>query len=473
MEGIRMEKYGFDKCHKRSTLFRVLAGFFIYLVLSAGTLSAAQPSADNLEEVLTILKLLSPEQETRVNAFEQISREWKDSFTPMILEIVRLNSYVSLNRRLFRLLARETEQKFGSDISRWQIWLWNNEPLAHPNYGDFKSFLYGLVDPKFTGYFSSDRTSKIRLDEVIWGGVRQDGIPPLRYPKMISVAQADYLDDENVVFGIEVNGDARAYPQRILAWHEMFVDEVGGEPVAGVYCTLCGAMILYKTEHAGVSHYLGTSGFLYRSNKLMYDRKTQSLWNTIWGQPVIGPLANSDITLERLSVVTTTWGEWRRRHPGTQVLSSETGHRRDYSEGAAYKSYFATDELMFGVPKLDTRLDNKAEVLGLVFNQSSRTPLAISEKYLSKNPLYQDRLGDIDFIVLTDKSGANRVFETKGIIFRLWDSDQTATDQQGVPWTMSESRLAASDGRTLNRLPAHRAFWFGWFSAYPQTRLVR
>ncbi len=468
-----MVKYKFYNSHKRSPLFSVVAGFVIYLVLGAGSLSVAQPSEDSSEEVQTILKLLSPDQKTRINAFEQISRRWSDSFTPMILEIVRLNSDVSLNRRLFNLLARETSQKFGSDISRWQVWLWNNEPLSHSNYADFKSFLYGLVDPKFTGYFSSDRTSKIRLDEVIWGGVRQDGIPPLRHPKMISAAQAKYLDDDNIVFGIEVNGDARAYPKRILAWHEMFVDEVGGKHVAGVYCTLCGAMILYETEHAGVSYHLGTSGFLYRSNKLMYDRKTQSLWNTIWGQPVIGPLANSDITLERLSVVTTTWGEWRRRHPGTQVLSINTGHRRDYSEGAAYKSYFATDELMFGVPKLDTRLDNKAEVLGLVFKHFSRTPLAISEKFLSENSLYHDRLGDIDFIVLTDKSGANRVFETNGISFRLWDRDQTATDQQGVPWTMSESRLTASDGRTLDRLPAHRAFWFGWFSAYPQTRLVR
>ena len=74
------------------------------------------------------------------------------------------------------------------------------------------------------------------------------------------------------MFGLAVNGDVRAYPRRILGWHEMFVDEVGGVPVAGVYCTLCGTMILYKTEVEGVNHELGTSGFLYRSNKLMYDQ---------------------------------------------------------------------------------------------------------------------------------------------------------------------------------------------------------
>ncbi|MEP1140266.1 MAG: DUF3179 domain-containing (seleno)protein [Balneola sp.] len=142
----------------------------------------------------------------------------------------------------------------------------------------------------------------MRLDEIRWGGVRQDGIPPLRDPKMISAKEADYLGDKDVVFGIEVNGDVRAYPKRILAWHEMFVDEVGGEKLAGVYCTLCGTAILFKTEHEGVNHEIGTSGFLYRSNKLMYDKATQSLWNTLQGKPVVGPLVGKGIRLEHLSV---------------------------------------------------------------------------------------------------------------------------------------------------------------------------
>jgi hypothetical protein len=160
----------------------------------------------------------------------------------------------------------------------------------------------------------------------------------------------------------------------------------------------------------------------------MYDRETQSLWNTLWGQPVIGPLADQNIALERMSVVTTTWGEWRRRHPYTQVLSPETGYQRDYSEGAAYQEYFSTDRLMFNVPKLDKRLKNKDEILGLVFNQHPDEPLAISAKYLAENPIYHDRVGDLRFVVLTDKSGANRVYETKDITFKTWDRDRTAVD---------------------------------------------
>ncbi len=251
----------------------------------------------------------------------------------------------------------------------------------------------------------------------------------------------------------------------------MFVDEVGGVPVAGVYCTLCGTMILFETVHDGVAHQLGTSGFLYRSNKLMYDQATQSLWNTIWGRPVIGPLADQDIELARRGVVTTTWGEWRRRHPGTKVLSLDTGHDRDYDEGVAYRDYFATDELMFTVPELDRRLRNKAEILALLLDPEK--PLAISAKYLDEHRLYQDQSGAVAFVVLTDRSGANRAYETRDLRFQSWDDDRTAVDENGVEWTLHEDRLESAAGDVLARLPAHRAFWFGWYAAYPDTRLVR
>lgn len=185
---------------------------------------------------------------------------------------------------------------------------------------------------------------------------------------------------------------------------------------------------------------------------------------------MIGPLAEEDIELTRRSVVTTTWAEWRRRHPDTRVLSLDTGHARDYAEGAAYRDYFATDELMFTVPELDRRLRNKAEVLALLVGGE---PLAISAKYLDKHRLYHDRSGGVAFVVLTDRSGANRVYATRGLTLEHWDDDRTAADANGVRWTLHEDRLESSTGDVLARLPAHRAFWFGWYAAYPDTRLVR
>ena len=403
-------------------------------------------------------------------AFHLLADEWERSHTPMAIEMLSL----SQGERAYRfasLLNQKTGQDFGLDTNAWFVWWWQQEPVIDPDYANFKSKLYGLIDKPFEGYFSTNRTTLIRLDEVRWGGVRQDGIPPLRQPKMINAAEADYLDDDNIVFGIELDGDARAYPKRILAWHEMFIDEIGGTEYAGVYCTLCGAVILYKTHFNGTRHRLGTSGFLYRSNKLMYDQDTQSLWNTTWGEPVIGPLADQDIQLERSYLVTTTWGEWRRRHPDTSVLSLDTGHQRDYGEGVAYNAYFSTDDLMFSISTSDNRLQNKDEVLALTFPGHSQDTMAIAADYLNAKPIYTNRLGDLEFVVLTDASGANRVFESGGKQFTNYDQDATVTDSEGRTWQLSEDGLTSGD-MTLARLPAHRAFWFGWHAAFPDTILI-
>ena len=416
---------------------------------------------------------LSSNQEQLDTAFKQISGNWQDSYTPMVLESLTFVRNPSHYGQILTFLKEQTKQDFGYDINDWYEWVWSLDYQPHPNYAEFKSQFYRLIDDLFAGYFSDDRESTIRLDEVRWGGVKQDGIPPLRQPKMIKTSEADYLDDSNIVFGLEVNGDIRAYPKRILAWHEMFVDEIGGEAIAGVYCTLCGTVIIYDIVVDGVRHEIGTSGFLYRSNKLMYDKDTQSLWSTFGGEPVIGPLVGKGIKLPHRYVVTTTWGEWKKRHPESLVLSLNTGHNRNYDEGIAYQQYFATDELMFNVPKLDTRLNNKSEVLGLIFNQHPDKPLAIDVNYLADNPIYHDQIADSKFIALTDISGAIRVYENNGLKFDQWDQKYQAIDENGLAWTLSESQLKSENGDILSRLPANRAFWFGWYSAYPHTRLVQ
>jgi hypothetical protein len=205
----------------------------------------------------------------------------------------------------------------------------------------------------------------------------------------------------------------------------------------------------------------------------MYDHATKSLWSTLGGEPVVGPLVDQGIELETLRVVTTTWGEWKKRHPGTTVLALDTGHQRDYAEGAAYREYFASDRLMFGVPKLDARLPNKAEVLALRGSGSSADRLAIAASFLAAHRVYQDRVGGQPFVVLTDTSGANRVYESAGHRFASWDGDSTARDSAGRSWKMTEDSLSGPGGAVLRRLPAHRAFWFGWYAAFPATRLVK
>ncbi|MEM6796054.1 MAG: DUF3179 domain-containing (seleno)protein, partial [Acidobacteriota bacterium] len=205
--------------------------------------------------------LSSTDRDDQRAAEREMRANWHPGMTPMALELARLARPAS-RERLFRFVEKQTGKRLGRDLDTWWRWLWKEAPEPHPEYPTFKARLYNLLDPRFAGYFSTSRETLIRLDEVRWGGVQQDGIPPLRNPKMLNAGEASYLDDDNVIFGLEVNGDVRAYPKRILAWHEMFTDTVGGVEVAGVYCTLCGTMILYDTTVDGTQHQLGTSGFL-------------------------------------------------------------------------------------------------------------------------------------------------------------------------------------------------------------------
>jgi hypothetical protein len=208
----------------------------------------------------------------------------------------------------------------------------------------------------------------------------------------------------------------------------------------------------------------------------MFDEETKSLWSTLDGKPVVGPLVGSDVVLRSRAAVTTTWGEWRRRHPQTDVLSLDTGHDRDYSEGAAYRDYFATDRLMFSVPTTDTRLSNKAEVLvmRLPSGGGRSQPVAIAADFLARRPVYQTRLAEHDVVVVTSRGGANRAYDASGRTFVRLLPDDRLLDDQNVSWEVTEDALVAT-GRLppRPRLAAQRAFWFGWHAQFPRTELVR
>jgi len=452
------------------TLYLSLAGWF-YL----DTPKEVAPVKEAPMASTYFLDLLNSKSTNTIDQLiGKIDASWNESYEIYVLESLYFSQNADTASRLLTLLQEKTNKKFGTDLDKWFQWIWNKDATYPKDYFAFKAGLHKGIDPKFNRYFlDRGEQATIRLDEVRWGGVLQDGIPPLRGPKMLNALEASYLKDRAIVFGIEINGDARAYPKQILAWHEMFVDKVGGEDVAGVYCTLCGTVILYKTEHKGINHQLGTSGFLYRSNKLMYDKKTQSLWSTLEGEPVIGPLVGKGIKLDYLSVVTTTWGEWKKRHPDTKVLSLNTGHRRDYREGVAYKNYFATDELMFTIPKIDRSLKNKDEILAIRLPDQPKVNTAISSRFLKKNNVYQNKAGTVAYTVFTDKSGAHRAFRTKDIKFTDFDGNDTATDTNGTVWTIKENQMTSSNGGILERLQTHNAFWFGYKAAYPKVNLIK
>lgn len=446
----------------------VAAALFLAGVLAA----SAQRRAPDLG---VFYATASPER--RNEALRRLQEAWRDGYAGILLDIARFLPPTD-RRQIFAFLESRSGERLGQDLDAWRQWLWKQPYDPHPEYALFKNVLYGQLDPRFRAFFPSGVQSLIRLDEIDWGGVPVNGIPPLEYPAFLPAREATYLDDSNIVFGIAVNGEARAYPKRILAWHEMALDRVGGAELTVVYCTLCGTVIPYDSVVDGRHITFGTSGLLYRSNKLMFDHETLSLWATFEGRPVVGPLVGTGLQLRPRAVVTTTWGEWRTHHPKTTVLSLETGYVRDYAEGAAYRDYFATDRLMFQVPGDDARLMNKDEVVVMRLSQPSGRspqPVAIAASFLGRNPVYQTEVAGVRLVVVTSPAGANRVFEAGDERFvgplRL---DRLA-DAAGREWRVTEEALVleANPGVTRARVPAPRAFWFGWRAQFPDTILIK
>ena len=186
------------------------------------------------EEVKRFLRLLSRDGTEFQEALAEIDEKWHEGYCYELLEVIQfLDRRQRANVKL--LLAKKTGQEADMSLKDWRIWSWNQEYKPDPHYADFKRYLLRRIDSRFESYFTDTKNAKIRLDEIRWGGVKRDGIPPLKNPKMLAAGDAKYLGDSDVVFGVELNGDARCYPKRILAWHEMFKDTIGGESVCGVY----------------------------------------------------------------------------------------------------------------------------------------------------------------------------------------------------------------------------------------------
>ncbi len=416
-------------------------------------------------------KLIYGSPNEKEQTLDFINTTWKSEYTAPLVELLRMSSDKFIVKEISEILKTKTQEKENDFYDAIKN-LWEKEKSYNTYYPDFKAEIYKHIDDRFETYFMGRANqSLIRFDEILWGGVRQDGIPPLRYPKMISAQEASYLNDDNIVFGISINGITRAYPKRILAWHEFFVDDFNGTKIAGVYCTLCGTVIPYDMTFNGVIHNLGTSGFLYRSNKLMYDQATQSLWSTIDGSPVVGPLINQGIKLESHAVVTTTWKEWKTQHPNTEVLSLDTGHERNYDEGEAYKTYYSNDKLMFPVPNSDKKLKNKDEVFVIRIPENEFNPIVFDVKYLKKKKLIHHTVGEIPIVIITNESGAARAYHSDNLKFK-WN-EKNLKDQNDQEWIINEYSLINHEGKQLRRLPAHNIFWFAWINYRPNTILIK
>jgi hypothetical protein len=275
-----------------------------------------------------------------------------------------------------------------------------------------------------------------------------------------------------------------------MDWHEMVNDVVGGVPVSLAYCTLCGAGIAFDGRAPdGNSYTFGSSGFLYRSNKLMYDRETNTLWNQLTGEPVLGELADEDIHLSILPVVLTSWSDWLAQHPDTKVLSLDTGYERPYELGAAYGDYFSDDDTMFPVWQRSNELPDKSRVYALYLDG---VPKAYALQRLVDEQVVNDTLGETPIVLVAQRGtvlvdgfnqragsvtyesgGEVRVFERGVHSFSAGHQPGSLIDEQGNSWQVSEEKIIGPEGEFAGRVNGHLAYWFGWYAFFPNTLVYK
>lgn len=279
------------------------------------------------------------------------------------------------------------------------------------------------------------RKSTIPAKRIIGGGPPKDGIPALTDPKLIAAREATYLQPDDRVVGVAIGDVTRAYPLRILDYHEVINDRMGETPIAVTYCPLCDSAVVFDRRTKLGEREFGVSGLLFNSNVLMYDRggQPESLWSQVMAEGVSGPAAR--IPLKTLPVELTTWQDWMTRHPQTTVLSSDTGHARNYGQ-LLYAAYFASPDLMFAVKPLDRRLPAKTPVLG-VWTANAARAYAVS-KFSGESRQLAERLNGKSLTLEYDARSRN---------LRVSLADEE------VQWMYS--------------------FWFAWAAFRPKTELYK
>ncbi|HET6346796.1 MAG TPA: DUF3179 domain-containing (seleno)protein, partial [Myxococcota bacterium] len=285
----------------------MIRGLFVALLLPLAvpppalpeTPAESPPAELSSEEGYSLLRrFLSPLAGDRRDAAKALTEARDLSLVPGLVDTYFFARKDQRSEALSALVAL-TGEKRGDRYHDWVELVGRREDLKpKPGYLAYKAELFSRIDPRYLKILYEGAPSRIRLEEIVFGGVPLEGIPALDNPARVPAAEAKYLTDSEKVFGVSVGGEQRAYPLRMLDWHEMLNDVVGGGPVTLSYCTLCGSGVLFDTRvdagtAGGPAYTFGTSGLLYRSNKLMVDRQTLTLWNNMTGEPAVGRLAGS------------------------------------------------------------------------------------------------------------------------------------------------------------------------------------
>ena len=309
----------------------------------------------------------------------------------------------------------------------------------------------------------------IPLDKIKSGGPPKDGIPSIDFPKFAKISDSQFVSDSAIVIGLEINGDARAYPLFILVWHEIVNDDVGGVPVAVTYCPLCYTNQVFERIIKGNEVEFGTSGKLYQSNLLMYDRWTDSYWSQGLGMAVTGEL--SGIKLKTIPFDVISWGDWKKLHPDTLVLTTDTGHLRSYATDP-YGDYYTDPRIIFPVDNMDDRLHPKEVILGYHANGIYK---AYAQNDVEIHNIINDAVGNTSVMLVSlfphNTRGYDRTLNGEVLEFEYVDEKIIDTKTKSV-WNYDGLAISGSlEGSQLSRLSLEPGFWFSWVAFYPNTEV--
>ena len=321
---------------------------------------------------------------------------------------------------------------------------------------------------------AQDMNSIVPLDQIVSGGPPPDGIPSIDNPKYISIQEAEeFLKGSDLIVGLNINGDTRAYPLQILVWHEIVNDIVGKTPIAVTYCPLCFTnQVFNRTMNDGEILEFGTSGKLYNSNLVMYDRATKSLWSQAMSQAIVGKLA--EVKLERIPFDVAYWKDWKQLYPDSKILSRNTGFSRPYGADP-YGDYYINKDVLFPIAKYDNRLGPKEIIFGfenegqykayrlqdveklkVINDQVNTKPVALFSMNAFMTRSYNPIL-DGQTTLQFEYNAINNTFIDKQTRSQ-WNFDGKAIDGQ-------------MKGKQLIRLPFDQGFWFEWVAFHPKTEL--
>ena len=309
----------------------------------------------------------------------------------------------------------------------------------------------------------------IPLDKIKSGGPPKDGIPSIDDPKFAEVQGSQFVRDSDVVIGLEINGDARAYPLFILVWHEIVNDNVGGVPVAVTYCPLCYTNQVFERVINGQEVEFGTSGKLYNSNLLMYDRLTDSYWSQGLGYAVTGDLTGTALKILPFDVI--TWGDWKKLHPDTVVLTTDTGHLRSYATDP-YGDYYTDPRIIFPVDNMDDRMHPKEIILGFFEDGIYK---AYKQNDVETFTVINDDIGNTSLMLMSLFSQNSRAFDRnlddQVLEFEFVDGKILDTKTQSE-WNYDGLAISGLlEGSQLTRLPMSPGFWFEWVAFHPETEV--